>query len=458
MNLSRYQDESPPGRLTLPGGAVMLSVPMPDAQSVALGVWVSKGTQDEPPGLGGLSHFLEHIVFKGSTSRSAYDLALAFDGIGASVDAFTTKDHFAFTVRVLPEYLPTAVELLADMLLRPAFDPEMIALEQEVICEEIQEAADTPEDRLHDAFAARVYGTHPRSLPILGTRESVMALDAVVLRREHARLFAGPNLVIALAGALGPDTGDVVARGFDAAVTPAAPSPSRGTAASVPAARVARGVGALGSDGAVAGVGAVGGVGSDAVAQAPQATPREADRLELRSQILQSYFEIGNLACSYRHPDRIPIFMLTNLLGGGMSSRVFQAVREREGLAYTIYHYFDMGRDTGLVSCAGSCSPNKAARLEEVVRAEYGRLIRDGIPEAELENNRAQIKSQMIFSLEGVVNQMSVAVKNELYYGGFVPVRELLAQIDNLDRDTVVRCAREYFDPERLIVATHGPV
>ncbi len=436
MNAERYLQESPPGRVVLPGGAVLLSVPMPGAQSIALGVWVRQSTQDEPPGLGGLSHFLEHIVFKGTTSRSAYDLALAFDSLGAAVDAFTTKDHFAFTVRVLPEYLPPAVDLLADMLLRPAFDPDMVALEREVICEEIQEAQDTPEDRLHDAFAARIYGKHPRALPILGTHDSVLALEADVLRREHARLFTGPNLVIALAGALEAGTADLVASRFDEPAGAAEPPPAEQSVPSTAPASAA----------------------ATAAAPTPPAPgSRNGGRLELHSSIVQTYFELGNLACSYHHPDRIPLFMLANLLGGGMSSRIFQAVREREGLAYTVYTYNDMGRDTGLVSCAGSCSPSKAARLEEVVRAEYRRLIGDGVSEDELENNRAQIKSQMIFSLEGVANQMSRAAKNELFYGRFVPVSELIAQVDRLDRDTIARCAAQYFDPERLVVATHGP-
>lgn len=438
MNLGPYRDESPPSRQRLPNGAVLLTVPVPAAQALALGVWVRLGTQDEPAGLGGLSHFLEHIVFKGSVSRSAYDLARAFDAVGAAVDAFSTKDHVAFTVKVLPEYFETAAVLLADMLLRPALDPEMIALEQEVVCEEIQEASDTPEDRLHDAFAARVYGAHPRSRPILGSRESVLGFDAALLRREHARVFAGPNLVVALAGALPAGAPALLASLFgEAPPGEAPPGRAAGAAPAGPAAAAAA---------AAAGP-----------APAPPPPAPAGGRLELKSPIVQTYFEFGNLACSYRDADRIPLFVLANVLGGGMSSRVFQAVREREGLAYTVYTYSDMGRDTGLVSCAGSCSPGKAARLEEVVREEYARLLREGVAEDELANNRAQIKSQLIFSLEGVTNQMSRAAKNEIFYGRFVPVAELVDQIDGLDRRALARCAAAYFDPARLVIATHGP-
>ncbi|MHB8079049.1 MAG: M16 family metallopeptidase, partial [Candidatus Krumholzibacteriia bacterium] len=214
MENRSYREETPPSREILPGGAILLSAPLAGAQSVALGLWVRRGTEDEPAGLGGVSHFLEHIVFKGSDRYSALDLARGFDALGASVDAFTTKDHIAFTLRVLPEYLAAAAELMADMTLRPAFDPEMIALEQEVVCEEIQEARDTPEDWLHDAFAARVYGAHPRGLPILGTRESVTGLRAGLLRRQHAAIFAGPNLVLSLSGPDHPRLVEAVTAAF----------------------------------------------------------------------------------------------------------------------------------------------------------------------------------------------------------------------------------------------------
>jgi predicted Zn-dependent peptidase len=180
-------------------------------------------------------------------------------------------------------------------------------------------------------------------------------------------------------------------------------------------------------------------------------------RLDLHSSIVQSYFEIGNRAVSYLHEDRMPILLLSSVLGGSMSSRVFQAVREREGLAYTVYNYSDMGREVGLVSCAGSCSPRKEARLEQVVREEYARVIAEGVPVAELENNRAQLKSQLVFSLEGVVNQMVRAARNEISYGRFVPVAELVDRIDDIGAADLKRCAEVYFAPERLVVATHGP-
>jgi len=388
---------------------------------VALGVWLRTGSQDEPTRLGGLSHFLEHMVFKGTSTRSAFELAAAFDSLGAAVDAFTTKDVVAFTVRVLPEYFAETAEVLADMLLRPAFEARLAELEQDVVCEEIQEAQDTPEDRLHDTFSSRLYGTHQRGRPILGRPETVRTFEPELLRREHARLFAGPNLVISLAGNVQEGLTEHVANLFGGGGTPL-PAPDAAP--------------------------------DDEPVTAPEIA---AARIELTSPIIQTYFEMGNLGISLHHPDRIPLYLLSNLLGGGMSSRVFQAVREREGLAYTVYTYVDMGRDAGLVSCAGSCSPDKLARLEEVLRAEYARLIRDGVGENELENNRAQIKSQLVFGLEGVVNHMYRAARNEINYGRFVPVTELVEQVARVDAATLQRCAAEWFGPDDLVVATHGP-
>lgn len=429
MNLGPYQHEVPPGRDVLENGAVVLTVPVSSAHSVALGVWLRRGTQDEPAGLGGLIHFLEHMVFKGSRTRSAYDIACLFDGLGASVDAFTTKDHVGFIVNVLPEYFRPASEALADMLLRPAFDPALIRLEQEVVCAEILEARDTPEDLLNDAFTARLYGDHPRSRPILGSHESVLSFDADLLHREHAALFAGPNLVISLSGNLDQDMYAAVREHFGPSML------SRGAAA---------------ADAPDAPFAAVDEVMSEA---------RVHDhRLDIPSPLQQCYFEIGNLAVSYRHRDRIPLGMLSNVLGGGLSSRIFQAVREREGLAYSIYTYTDMGREVGLVSCAGSCSPDKRERLESLVRDEYRRLLDEGVSETELASNRAQIKSQLVFSLEGVTNRMSRAAKDEIFYGRFLPVSELVGRVDAVDRDDIMRCAQRYFDPDGLFTAVHGPI
>jgi predicted Zn-dependent peptidase len=425
MNLDPYRNENPPRRETLPGGAVMLTATLPSATAVTLGVWLRKGSQEESPQLGGISHFLEHMVFKGTRRRTAFELATGFDAIGASVDAFTTKDLVAFTVKVLPEYFATASDLLAEMLLEPAFAPDLTALEQDVVCEEIQEALDTPEDRLHDAFASRIYGSHPRGRPILGTPASVRSFGPDVLRAQHAKLFAAPNLVVSLAGNIDESFRDRVATLFGGGVA-SAPAP------------------------AAADLGA------------PQSGPEpepvdDPYRLDLRSPILQTYFEAGNVGVSYGHADRLAIYLLVNLLGGGMSSRIFQSVREREGLAYTVYNYHDMGRDTGLVSCSGSCSPDKLPRLEEVLRLEYRRLLTEGIPDAELDSNKAQLKSQLIFSLDGVSNQMYRAARNEIYYGRFVPVAELVDGIDKVDREQLMRCAHTWFDPDKVLFAVHGP-
>jgi predicted Zn-dependent peptidase len=421
VNLGVHATEQPPRRTEFSGGAVLLEVPVASAHAVSVGVFLRRASADEPPGVHGVSHFLEHMVFKGSERYSALDIAEGLDAIGAVIDAFTSKNYVVFSLKVLPEYLDRAVDILADMLLRPALEPQTIALEQDVVCEEIQEALDTPEDRLHDAFAAHVYGAHWRGRPILGTPETVRGFDTEVLRREHRRLFDPANVVVGLGGAFTPAHRERVLAAFSG----------------------------LGGGPPIA--------DEESPAAAPDATARQGSELVIESSILQTYFEIGNLAVGHRHPDRVPVLLLSNLLGGGMSSRIFQAVREREGLAYTVYTYTDMGPDTGLVSCAGSCTPDKEPRLRELVRQEYARLLREGPTEAELEANKAQFKSQLVFALEAAYNRMFRAAKNELYHGRFVPLTETVARIDAVDRDAIVRCAREWFDPDRLVLATHRP-
>ncbi len=429
MNLTPYRDEQRPHREILPGGAVLLASPMKTAHAVTLGVFLRTGSQDEPAAVNGVSHFIEHMVFKGSQRFSALELATGFDAIGAVVDAFTTKDMVAFTIKVLPEYFARGVELLGDMLLYPVFAPDLVAMEQKVVLEEIQEALDTPEDRLHDAFAARLYGGHGRGRPILGTPETVMSLGGGLLRAEHRRLFRPDNVIISMAGNIQAGARELVAERFAELerIGAAAPFADRAAEPAGPAA------------GAVSG------------------TPPEPERLEISSGVLQTYFELGNLGIPFHHPDRMGVYLLNNILGGGMSSRIFQAVREREGLAYTVYNYADMGRDIGLVSCAGSCSPDKFQRLTEVIRAEYALLARSGVTETELESNRAQLKSQLIFSLEGMVNRMYRLARNEAYYGRFVPVSEIVDAIDAVSGEDILACAGRYFHPDGLLTAVHGP-
>jgi len=408
-------------------GAVLLAVPVRSAHSISLGFWLRHGSEAEPAGWEGITHFLEHIVFKGTRRLDAQALAREFDRLGTSLDAFTTKDHVAFTLRVLPEYFPAAADLLLEMVLQPALAPETIVLEQGVVCAEIQEADDTPEDKLHDAFVAALYGDHPRARPILGTADRVRALDVRAVAAAHRVVFAPHERVLAVAGrAAGKLLPRLAERLEELSPPPAEALPPAGPA--------------LTADQMLAGA------------------RREPGRLLLEADLQQVYFELGCRGISFHDPDRIALATLTLLMGGTMSSRLFQAVREREGLAYSIYTYTDMGRDTGLVSCTGSCEPARLERVLEIVLDEYRRLLRDGVSEDELENHRAQVKSQLIFSLEGVSNQMTRAARDEIMFGRCQTVRDLVARVDAVTRDDLMRCAERYFAPDRLLLAVHGPV
>ena len=425
MNLEPFVAEQPPRRRRLDGGAVLLSVPVPAAHSVSCGFWLRRGSEAEPPGWEGVTHFLEHAVFKGTDGLDASGLARAFDRLGASVDAYTTKDHVAFTLRVLPEYFREASRLLLEMVLRPALEPAALAREREVVCAEIQEALDTPEDRLHDVFVAALYGDHPRARPILGTVARVRALDRDAVAAAHRELFAPARQVVVVAAAEPVSLQEVLADDLADLQPAAGPGLPPGTPLT-PGEMLA-------------------------------GARRDGRTLVLPADLQQVYFELGGRAVPFHHPDRIPLAVLTHLLGGGMSSRIFQTVREREGLAYSVYTYTDLGRDTGLVSCAGSCDPVNLERVIGLIAAEYRRLLREGVDADELETNRAQLKSQLIFSLEGVSNQMARAARDEILFGACQTVRELVARVDAVTTDDLVRCARSYFDPDRLLLAVHGP-
>ena len=406
---------------------------MRTAHAVTLGVWLRTGSQDETAGLGGVSHFLEHMVFKGTQQAVGLRVAATFDRLGASVDAFTTKDLVAFTIKVLPEYFERGGGPAgARCCWNPPSTRGWSSWNRTWSARRSRRPWTPPRTACTTPSPAASTAATPAAGPSWARPASVRSFSSgPAARTSTSACSRRPNLVISMAGNILEGFHEIVAETFAGPdrTGPAGPGLCRRGSRAAAAAAVID----LDLD--------------------------EADpfRLDLISPIIQTYFEIGNLGIPFHHEDRMPVFLLTNMLGGGMSSRIFQAVREREGLAYTVYNYSDMGRDIGLVSCAGSCSPDKLDRLEDVIRMEYCRLISEGVTAEELENNRAQIKSQLIFSLEGMVNQMFRAARNEIFYGRFLPVSELVDQIDAVGVDDIVRCAETYFNPDSLLVAVHGP-
>lgn len=408
--------ESAPQRETLDNGSVLLTRALPEVYGVGVAVVIRTGTRDEVEGEGGISHLLEHMVFKGTARRTAFELARDMEALGGQLDAYTTKEHTAYTLKVLPDQLEPALDILADMLEASTFPADQLELEKQVVLEEIFSSDDTPDDFVHERFCEHLWPGHSLRRPILGTEESVRGIDRDTLVDFHRRVHRGRNLVIAAAGAIGPREEELVSRAF----------------------------------------GFAGGEVERDAEKEPPASP--GVWCHRRAELSQQYVEIGVPALATEHPDRYAAALLSNILGGGMSSRLFQRVREEEGLAYGIYNYVDSYRDTGLLSTAFSSSRDKCQRALDLVAEEYARLRRGDLDEEELASNKAQLVSSVVLGMESVLSQTLRLARTEIAYGRFVPVAEIVARIDEVDREDVVRLADQLLDPARQTVVGYGPL
>lgn len=413
VHISRGEDIS---KVTLPSGVTLLSQRVPDALSVAVGVWVRCGSRDEDPARHGITHFLEHMVFKGTERRTARELALAMDRIGGQLDAFTTKELTCFTARVLPEYFDTALDVLSDMLVNPTLDDGLIATEKQVVWEEIRNVQDDPEDLIHEYASDEVFGEHPLARPILGTVDSVGGFDSAALRGFLAERYSAGNLVIAVAGPLDHEE---VRRRAESWFT-VRPGPAQ-VRVSLPV---------------------------------PPAIARA--RVETRD-LQQQHLWFGRSALSSGHPDRYALLVLSTLLGGSMSSRLFQSIRERAGLAYSVFSFTDFASDAGLQGTYMAVSPG---RVEEAIRLtldQYVELIDRGCERSEIEDTKMQLKGNLLLAMESVGARMNRLARNELNEGRFIGLEELVARVDAVTPDDVLRLARTVLAPDRLTLVSVGP-
>ncbi len=402
-------------RAVLPSGLTLIGEHVDAVRSLSIGVWVKVGARNETKPESGMSHFLEHMVFKGTRTRDAYELALSLESVGGHLDAFTGREVTCFDARALDEHMDLAVEVLADLVLNPKLDPDDIEKEKKVILDEIHTYEDTPDERVHDLFADVVWVGHPLGNRILGTRGSVQAFTREDVDRYHNRSYCAPNLLVAIAGRFDWDRFvEQVSRRFAAAPTG---SPVEATAAE----------------------------------------PNGRDVVHHVKDLAQQYLCIGARGLPSQHPDRHALIVLSTLLGGGMSSRLFQRVREQEGLAYSVYTYADFYRDAGIFCAGMNVQPDHGRRALALTLQEFERVIRDGIPENELRSAKAQLKGSLLLGLESTSNRMNRIARNELYEGRFVPVDELVRRVDSVRSEDVQRVASELISRERLSLVALGP-
>ena len=405
-------------RTELPGGLIVLSEQMPGIRSASLGVWVRAGSITETPEEMGISHLLEHMVFKGTRRRSARELALVLERLGGSLDAYTTREHTSFQARVLDADIDIALDVLADLVLDPVLRATDLDLEREVVLEEIATVEDTPDDLVFDMHAERMWAGHPYGFSILGTRDTVSAFTADDLRRAHETHYHRANLIVAGAGNVQHDRFvEQVARVFDRA--PAV---------------------------------------SDAVrpnGRVPE--PAAPARDHVTRPTAQTHIVWG--ASTFGHGDarRYALVLLSNALGGGMSSRLFQRVREELGLAYSVYSYQSFYADAGVSGVYVGTRPDSADRAEEVVNRELELLARDGLTQEELDDVKGQVKGQVVLSLESSSARLHRLAGTELYGEPFRSIDEVTALVDAVTLDDVAALAVEYFRPDRQITLRLGP-
>jgi len=402
-------------REVLPNGLTVLTEQMQHIRSVSIGIWIKTGSRDEDPQWNGISHFVEHMVFKGTKHRSAEDIARQVDSIGGNMDAFTAKECVCFNVKLLDEHLPIAMDVLSDLVLNPVFDAKDISRERGVILEEIKMDEDSPDYLVHEIFTQNFWKDHPLGKPILGTKDTVRKFERDPVLGFYAQRFAPGNLIISAAGNLQHQQFvEIVANHFERM------KPMKN------------------------------GFHSPQPTIVPRIIMRNKKALE------QVQICVGVPAHPIAHERRHASYILNTLLGGGMSSRLFQNIRERQGLAYAIYSDLNPYRDTGCLSVYAGTSREAAIKVVQCIVSEFHKLKSERVPEEELRRSKDQLKGSLMLSLESSTARMSNLARQEMYFDRFYGMDELLEKIESVTSEELQELANEFFHTESIAVTVLG--
>ncbi len=392
----------------LPNGVRVMTEAMPQVVSATIGIWVENGSRYEGPGESGVSHFIEHLLFKGTKKRTAAQIAETFDSVGGVLNAFTGKEYTCYYAKVLGDDLGMATEVLADLFLESVFDPAEIDRERQVVLQEISQAEDTPDDFIHDLFNLHFWEGHPLSLPIFGSVESVNAIDRDLLVDFMAARYRAGRVFIAAAGAVDHD-------------------------------RLAADCARLFS-----------GIEGDGRGE-PIAPPRErVVVLNYRKELEQAHLCVGGPGVSQTSPSRYAAYVMNTALGGGMSSRLFQEVREKRGRVYTIYSFLSAFIDCGYFGIYAGTNPEWIEEVIEVTLGEVRKVAREGLKPAELERAKSQLKGNMLLGMESTDSRMNRLARNEIYFRRDIPLEEVAREIESVTNDRVVELAAQCFRPDRM--------
>ncbi len=403
-------------RRDLPGGARLVGEIVPGRRSAALGIWFRVGSRDETPGREGMAHFIEHLVFKGTERRSGREIAASLERVGGALEAFTTKETTCFYARVLDEHLDLAVDVLTDLVSRPRFDPGDVEMERDVVLEELRSVEDAPEDLIGDLTHAHLWPGDILGAPILGTRESLSALDAERVRNFHREEYVPSRVVVSAAGSVDPDR-----------------------LAALLAERLELG-------------------GTDPESRRQPPSPAVSTLSLYPSDLSQVYLALAIAAPSEVDPRRRAAHLLTELFGGGMSSRLFQTIREDAGLAYSVYSYTEHFDDVGLFGTSLGTSPARGTEALERTLEEMDLLRREGLRAGELDAAKAQVRGSIIMGMESLTQRMTRLARVELRTGESEDVEKVLAEYDAVGESEVMDAAETLLDPARQNLVALGPV
>jgi len=400
---------------TLANGVRVITETMPHVRSVSVGIWIGTGSRRENPEQNGISHFIEHMLFKGTTKRSAEDIARSVDSIGGNLDAFTAKELVCFNTKVLDQHLSQAFDVLADLVLHPLFRPEDIEKEKGVILEEIKMEADSPDYLVHELFSANFWKGHALGKPILGTPASVKALDRPRLQSYYKKVYAPANMLVTAAGNMKHAGLVALVREHFDELEP----------------------------------------GSNA---ARDTVPGTHARIDLRNKkaLEQVHLCLGVPSYPLPHEKRFACYVLNTLLGGGMSSRLFQNIRERQGLAYAVFSELSPYRDTGCLTIYAGTSLGSARKVVESILTEFRDLKQQPVGCEELRRAKDHLKGSLMLGLESTSSRMSNLARQEMYFGHFFSLDDLVESIEAVTADEVQSIAQTFFDPKQIAVTVLG--
>ena len=400
---------------TLSNGIRVVTEQMPHVRSVSLGIWIGTGSRREKGDENGISHFIEHMVFKGTKNRTAEEIARSVDSIGGGLDAFTAKEMVSYNTKVLDEHLPLAFDVLADLVRNPLFRDEDIEKEKGVILEELKMEVDNPEYLLHEIFSSNFWKDHPLGKPILGTKDTVQKFHREMLQEYYQRVYSPRNILITAAGNLKHDHIVELARRHFDELEMAAPVP-------------------------------------------PDKTPVPHARLVFRNKtsLEQMHLYMGVPSYALPHEDRFVCYVLNTVLGGGMSSRLFQNIREKQGLAYAVYSELSMYSDTGCLAIYAGTSLETARKVVDSIIDEFRDLKQNLIPTEELRRAKDHLKGSFMLGLESTSSRMGNLARQELYFKRFFSLDEMVESIEKVTAEEVQRLAREFFDAKNITLAMLG--